>query len=168
MFTEDPLEQELVQRTRTHVDPAIQSALNALGQDVNPVKVVGPEEIQKLYSTIYKGDGMPDMRVRQSGLGGFRVPNDPNIYVNAESPTYRAAVKNPNDTAAAIMLAGILAHEQTHDTEGAELAPRRIEADFLRSKLGEVGWRKKSMLLDRIKENETIANAQQRKPNVRK
>lgn len=137
----DELEQELLkrelERTSQHADPVIQRALGVLGQAINPIRVVGSDDIQGVYNNAGLQLSEQGLTSRKTNMGGFRLPNDPTIYINSGSKHYKAA-RDTGNLGAAIILAGILAHEQTHNTElgsEGERAARQIEADFLRSKL---------------------------------
>jgi hypothetical protein len=157
----DPLLQELVareiERTRKNSDPTIQRALDILGQDVNPVKVVPWDEVKRLYDEAGYPVTPKEEKEKRERLGAFRRPNDPNIYISGEAKEYRRAVKNPKDIGAALILAGILAHEQTHETEkgpDSEWATRRKESDFLQSKLETVPSYQRDSVRDRIRQQE--------------
>ena len=125
-----------VERTRTHEDPVIQRALSMLNDAINPVQVVDPAEIVRIYEQY----GIrPARRNFTDDVIAFRAPTaagaaDPNIYVNRSSAQYKTAKRDPWS---ALKLAATLAHEQTHNTERGiegERAARRIEADFIRSR----------------------------------
>lgn len=121
------------ERTSQHADPAIHQALVIVGQPLNPVRVADTEEIRQLYARA-PGVGAPP-----PGIDAFRAPgdvNDPHIYVNRESPVYRAAA-GTSSSLAILVLAGTLVHEQVHNTD-REPAARRVQADFVRSRLGHV------------------------------
>lgn len=140
----DPLLQELIsreiERTQKHGDPVIQRALGVLGQPINPVKVVDFETAIGMYPEGGRQLSKQGLQQRRDGgLGGFRNPadkNDPNLYITSSSREYKAAQNDKDDGAVAI-LAGMLVHEQTHNTDG-ESAAYRKESDFLRSKLDKI------------------------------
>ncbi len=116
-------------RTLTHEDSVIQRALLVLGQPVNPIRVVEPREIGRIYARA--GVGPPP-----EGLTAFRAPhdaNDPHIYVNQRSLVYQNAVRTPS-AMTLLILAGTLVHEQVHNTD-RELAAYRLQADFVRGRL---------------------------------
>lgn len=136
-----------VVRMLTNGDPAIQQALTLLGQPINPVRVAGPELIRRLYART-PGAGEPPR-----GLRAFRAGDrgDPFIYVARRSPEYtRVAARG---TALAVLaLAGTLVHEQVHNTDGGHAAAR-LEADFVRSRLGQVPrheWAATRLYLDQL------------------
>lgn len=115
-------------------DPAIRRALQILQQPVDPIRVVTPEEARAICATYGKTPSPMMMAFRAPG-----VASDPNIYINSKSEAYRKTGRG--DSLALLQLAATLAHEQVHGTEGGvegERAARRIEADFIRSKLKSV------------------------------
>jgi hypothetical protein len=121
----------LVARTMEHADPVIRRALQFVGQALNPIRVLIPAEARATYARYG--------RTPSSMMMAFRAPGDPNIYISCESDAYRKA--RNNDSLALLQLAATLAHEQVHGTEAGEegeRAARRIEADFIRSKLKNV------------------------------
>lgn len=126
-------------------DPAIRSALEIVGQQLNPVRVIGPDAIQKHYAG---RDEVPS-----PDMVAFRMPQDPYIYVNSESKQYNKAKKNK---AARVALAGSLVHEQIHNTDGEEAA-RRKEADFLESKMRDVPVNDRRNMQLRIMAMNTLA-----------
>jgi hypothetical protein len=137
----DELTRELAARSTSHEDPTIQRALTVLGQGVNPIKVVSPEETSAIYAKYGKQPS--------EGVLGFRAPGDKkdvNIYINSESNLYKQAKRSP---LAQTLLAGTLAHEQVHNTDGEEAA-RRIESDFLRSQMEKMQHPHKKELQKRI------------------
>ena len=107
-------------------DAAIGDALRLLQQPINTIRVLSAPEVQDVYRR---------MAATQPprGLNAFRLPRDPNIYVNAESKMYRDAVRNRTEFDL-VRLAATLLHEQIHETDG-EYAARRVQADFIRSRL---------------------------------
>jgi hypothetical protein len=120
-----------------HADAAIHQALLVLGQPINPIRVIGVEEIAEFYS---KG-GLEDP---PPGLLAFRSPvdwTDPTIYVNQASSVYLQATQKASPLTV-LRLAATLAHEQVHNTDG-EMAAYRLQADFVRSRLKDVSWREK-------------------------
>jgi hypothetical protein len=124
-----------VERTMIHEDPVIQRALIVLGQEMNPIRVVGPDEIREIYAAIW---GAGDASL---GLDAFRAPgelSDPNIYVNKDSGVYRRAARELS-ALTLLKLAATLAHEQVHNTDG-EPAAYRVQADFVRSRLQTLRW----------------------------
>jgi len=117
------------ERTILHDDPVIQQALMLLGQAVNPIRIVSPDEIRGLYARASIGDP-------PAGLTAFRSPedmSDPNIYVNKDSLVYRRAAQT-RSAFSVLQLAATLAHEQVHNTD-REFAAYRLQSDFVRSKL---------------------------------
>ena len=120
-----------------HADPVIHHALLVLGQPINPIRVIGPEEIAEIYSNHGIEDPPP-------GLLAFRSPvdaTDPTIYVNRASNIYLLATRKASSLNV-LKLAATLAHEQVHNTD-SEMAAYRLQADFVRSRLEEVTWREK-------------------------
>jgi predicted acyl esterase len=126
-------------RTATHDDPAVQRALTAIGEPLNPVQILTPEQIAE----VYRQHGY-DLGSRVADVIAFRAPTvqpsgqfDPHIYLNAEAERIRNARTKPsplND----LLLQGTLVHEQTHNTEtgpGGELAAMQLERDYLTDKL---------------------------------
>jgi hypothetical protein len=116
-------------RTLTHEDSIIQRALLVLGQPVNPIRVVEPREIGRIYARA--GVGPPP-----EGLTAFRAPHDasdPHIYVNQRSLVYQDAART-RSAMTVLILAGTLVHEQVHNTD-RELAAYRLQADFVRGRL---------------------------------
>ena len=113
-----------------HSDPVLQRALVVLGQHVNDIHLVSTLEIREMYART-PGAGVPPL-----GLNAFRLPGDPNIYVNRDSITYQAASKKRSGFEV-VRLAGTLLHEQIHDTDG-EAAACRLQSDFVRSRLDSV------------------------------
>lgn len=108
----------------------IEQAIVVLGQTVNPVRVVGATQIRELYTRMAAASRQPHE------LNAFRVlagAADPRIYVNRDSAVFRTAARKPS-ALAILKLAGTLAHEQVHNTDG-EFAASRLQADFVRSKL---------------------------------
>ena len=88
--------------------------------------VLSPAQVREVYSRT--GGVVPPV-----GLNAFRIPEDPNIYVNAESEVYRDAARN-RSAFHLLRLAATLLHEQVHETDD-EYAARRLQADFVRSRL---------------------------------
>jgi hypothetical protein len=134
-----------VARSREHDDPTIQRALTLVGQALNPIKVVDRTEAEEIYKR--SAPQPPSPRVV-----GFRAPfapADPLIYINRESDQYKEAAKKPGDKLAQLLLSATLAHEQVHNTDG-EMAARRLEADYLESKLSLLSPRDRQQLQDRI------------------
>jgi len=132
---EELTKREMANRTMEHEDPVIQRALKLLGQAVNPVQVVEPQD----YNSINLPGALHD---QASKAVGFRVwrgeqPDEP-IFVNKKSTVYDKASNPRSGNLEALLLASTLAHEQIHDTERGEVgegAALRKQADFLRSKL---------------------------------
>ena len=144
---DEALERELATRVTTHEDPTIQRALDLLGQGVNPIKTVTPDEATGIYSKYGKQPS--------DAMLAFRAPGDqtdPNIYVNNQSDMYKKAGKDP---LAQLMLAATLAHEQVHNTDGEEAA-RRIESDFIRSKMGSLNHPQQQKAKQRISSLELL------------
>ncbi len=104
----------------------VDEALRLLPQPLNAVRVVSPEQVRALYSRT-EGVAPP------VGLNAFRIPDDPKIYVNAESEVYRDATRD-RSAFHLLRLAATLLHEQVHETDD-EYAARRLQADFVRSRL---------------------------------
>src|SRR5262245_9633902 len=161
MNDQDPLLQSMVEqevkRTRVNSDLAIQRALDILAQNINPVKVVPWEEVKRLYAETGYPMTPKEERFKRDRLGGFRRQNDANIYVLDDSKEYRRAAKHPKDVGAALILAGILVHEQIHETEkepNSEWATRRMESDFRQSKLDSVPSYQRDAVRDRIRQQE--------------
>jgi hypothetical protein len=126
-----------VQRTMHHADAVIHHALRVLGQPINPIRVIGAEEIAEIYSTGGIEDPPP-------GLLAFRSPGDatdPTIYVNRASEVYLRATRKASPLNV-LKLAATLAHEQVHNTDG-EMAAYRLQADFVRGRIEDVSWREK-------------------------
>ena len=105
---------------------AVDAALQLLPQSLDNVRVLSPVEVREVYS---RADGV----LPPVGLNAFRIPGDPNIYVNAESEIYRDAARN-RSAFHVLRLAATLLHEQVHGTDD-EYAARRLQADFVRSRL---------------------------------
>ena len=150
-----------VERTMRHDDSAIQQALIVLGQAINPIRVVSPEEIREIYARA--GIGEPP-----AGLHAFRAQrdmSDPNIYVNKNSPVYRNAARKPS-ALSVLKLAAMLAHEQLHNTDG-EFAAYRVQSDFFRSKLNGMPWRQREAARQHLQELDararSLARAEQRR-----
>jgi hypothetical protein len=123
-------------RTTEHHDPVIRQALALLGQAVNPVKVVGPEEVPETYRRWGSFLSPP------SGLNAFRGPDrrcDPYIYVSRGARVYRASAAKPSPINL-LKLAATLAHEQVHNSDG-EHAAYRLQSDFVRSRIRSLSWR---------------------------
>jgi len=131
-LTDELLKREVV-RTMAHGDPAINRALQIVGQPINPVRVVGLDEIAELYKRM--GDtGATDPK-RRSQISGFRAPGDPTIYVSRESKEYKRA-SNEKDLPGHMLLAALLAHEDTHGPAlDDEVAAKQKERDFLIDRL---------------------------------
>lgn len=109
-----------------HADPVIQRALVVLGQPMNPIKVVGLQDIREMFARMRAG-------APPAGLNAFRATGDANVYVNRDSPVYERAAR----LASALdwlVLAATLVHEQVHNTDG-EFAACRRQSDFVRSRL---------------------------------
>lgn len=138
-------------------DPVIAQALKILGQQVNPVEVVGPDDYERINMP-------PELRDQATQKIGFRLNRggqaDPSIYINRTNPLY-AAAGSGNKLAQTIM-AGTLAHEHTHNTESGEIgegAARRIEADWLRTQTQNFKGKELEALLQYIQKADQIANA---------
>ena len=117
------------EKTATHADPVIQSALLVVGQPISPVTVVSIQEIQEIYRR--QGAGPPP-----AGLNAFRVitdGEDARIHVNRDSDLYRRAARNPSPVDL-LKLAATLIHEQVHEMDD-EYDAYRVQADFVRSRL---------------------------------
>lgn len=115
-------------RSLDHDDPAIGAALGLLREAVNPVRVVGSDEIRRIYA---RGAAAPP-----PGLNAFRAPGDATdatIYVNGDSPVYRDAARQ-RSVFASLRLAAVLMHEQVHNTDG-DAAAYRLQSDFVRSRM---------------------------------
>lgn len=110
----------------SHVDPAVGSALRALSQPVNDVRVLSRPEVRELFERA--GGGVPP-----AGLIAFRLKGDSTTYINAASEVYRDAAHRPSPFHL-LRLAATLLHERMHDTHGEDEAYRR-QADFVRSRL---------------------------------
>lgn len=123
-------------RTIEHDDPVIRQALRLLGQPVNPVKLVGTQELR----AIYRGWGsfLQPPRGLVAVRGADRACN-PHIYVNRDARVYQAAVAKPSPINL-LKLAATLAHEQVHNSDG-EYAAYRLQSDFVRSRVGGLPWR---------------------------
>ena len=137
----DELTRELATRSTQHENPTVQSALDLLGQGVNPIKTVTLDGARAIYEKYGKQPS--------DNMLAFRAPGDqtdPNIYLNQESEMFRKAGKDPLSKA---LLAGTIAHEQVHNTDG-EAAARRIEADFLRMMLSKLNHPQQQELKKRI------------------
>jgi hypothetical protein len=137
----EALERELAARMTTHEDPTVQRALDLLGQGINPIKTVTPDGAKAIYEKYG--------RQPSDNMLAFRAPGDktdPNIYINNQSQMFKDAAKDP---LAQLLLAGTLAHEQVHNTDGEEAA-RRIESDFIRSKLGGLNYPQQQKAKQRI------------------
>lgn len=123
------------ERTMHHDDPVIQRALVVVGQPVNPIRVVGLQEIREIYARLRAG-------APPAGLTAFRATgdaSDPSIYVNSDSHVYRGAARRPS-ALGLLRLAATLVHEQVHNTDG-EFAAYRLQSDFVRSRLNSLPWR---------------------------
>lgn len=149
---EDLLAKQEVMRTMQHQDPAIQRALTMLNQPMNPVHTVTKDDYARL--------GIP---ARAERAVGFRVqqpgqPMDDRLFVNKHSDEYDIA-QDPRNALASMMLAGVLAHEQTHTTEKDEYAPMRLEADFIRSKLPTLSGKQREVGEMYLQEVERMAQA---------
>lgn len=144
-------------RTAVHTDPTIQRALTLLAQPVNPVRLVTPND--------YDAIGLPKpLHPFTSKQSGFRVRRgetaDPDIFINKDSPLYKAAQNTQNQIAATV-LASTIAHEQTHSTEHGsvgERAAQRIQADWLRTQVGNLPPRERDRLWAYIRELDAGAN----------
>lgn len=126
-----------VARAMHHADAVIHHALFVLGQPINPIRVLGSEEIAEIYS---KGG----IEHPPHGLLAFRSPvdaTDPTIYVNRASNIYLLATRKASSLNV-LKLAATLVHEQAHNTD-SEMAAYRLQADFVRSRLEDVPWREK-------------------------
>lgn len=144
-----------------HADSAIQQALIVLGQAVNPVLVVGPEEIHEIYARAGIGDPT-------AGLNAFRSPDDmtdPNIYVNRDSAVYMNAVRKPS-ALTALKLAATLAHEQVHNSDG-DAAAYRLQSDFVRDKLRGLPWHQQEGARRYLEELDARARALARAERLR-
>jgi hypothetical protein len=138
------------------LDPALQPALATLGQSINPIRVVDESTAQQIYRALNDPRSMDTWRKQ---VIGFRGPKgDPNIYLNRHSDQYQRALQKPDDALNNLKLAASLAHEQTHDIERTEQPARRIEADFLRSRLGQFKDRDRDELERYIRNVEFFAN----------
>ena len=146
------LERDAAPRSRKHEDPAVQRALNLVNDDLNPVKLTTPQEAAGIYKRT-------TLHTPSENMIAFRAPSssDPNIYVNKASEQYKRAVNKPNDKLAQLLLAASLVHEQTHDIEGSEYAPRRLEADFLRSRRKDLNWDEQAKLDELIMSLDSLA-----------
>lgn len=108
-------------------DPTIRKAIETTGNFIDPVRVVDMDEAAALYRT--QGQGRPSR-----SMVGFRLKNDPVVYINSMSDQYKKA--SMGSELANVMLAGSLLHERVHNhPEDGELPARRYEADFLQSKV---------------------------------
>lgn len=154
---EELTRRELSERSMTHEDAVIQRAMSLLGQPVNPVQVVSQSDVEAIYR-----EAAPERvknrqdEIRLWGVGGFRRPNDeedPNIYINKNHELYRRA-KDKGDNLGNLLMAATLAHEQTHNTEHGnegERAARRIESDFLRSRIDTLPSHDRREALERLR-----------------
>ena len=104
----------------------VHEALQLLPQSLNDARLLSPAQVREVYS---RTQGV----LPPAGLNAFRIPDDPNIYVNAESEVYRDAARN-RSAFHLLRLAATLLHEQVHETDD-EYAARRLQADFVRSRL---------------------------------
>lgn len=139
----DALEQELLQRevarTTESSDPVVQRALLVANQPLNPVQPTPFDEIIKIYEQAGSPMSIQKKTQKRDGLGGFRLLNDPKIYVNQDSIDFNNAKKNK--PAFDAIMASILLHEQVHNTETGkegEFPAHRLQADFLKSKIAEM------------------------------
>lgn len=107
-------------------DPVVREALRILAQPLNPVRVLSAPEVREIYRRTT--GALPP-----AGLNAFRITGDRNIYVNAESEVYSHAARK-RTAFDLLRLAATLLHEQVHETDG-EYAARRLQADFVRSRL---------------------------------
>jgi hypothetical protein len=105
---------------------------------VNPVQVVGIDEIRTIYARTPAAGPSP------TGLIAFRAPGDPRdatIYVSRHSSEYTQAARKPSPLVL-LKLAAVLAHEQVHNSDG-EAAAYRLQADFVESRLSRLPWQQR-------------------------
>ena len=107
-------------------DTVVANAVRILPQAITNVRVLSALQVRQIYSRVAGA-------VPPAGLNAFRIQGDPNIYFNAESEVYRDAAR-AGTAFHLLRLAGTLLHEQIHETDG-EYAARRLQADFVRSRL---------------------------------
>ncbi len=107
-------------------DAVVAEALRVLPLAITNVRVLSALQVRQIYSRVAG-------TVPPAGLNAFRIQGDPNIYFNAESEVYRDAAR-AGTAFHLLRLAGTLLHEQVHETDG-EYAARRLQADFVRSRL---------------------------------
>ena len=87
----------------------VHEALQLLPQSLNDARLLSPAQVREIYS---RTQGV----LPPAGLNAFRIPDDPNIYVNAESEVYRDAARN-RSAFHLLRLAATLLHEQVHETD---------------------------------------------------
>ena len=126
--TPEASETHNLRSTPRHNDPVIDSALAVVGQPVNPVELVGSEDIKKIFARL--NAGAPPI-----GLNAFRpmVGSLEPIYVNRDSALYRTAARR-RSALALLQLAATIVHEQVHNSDG-EHAAYRVQSDFVRSRV---------------------------------
>jgi hypothetical protein len=132
----------------------IRQAMVVLDQNVNPVKIVGAEQIAEIYARAAAAPRPP------LGLNAFRmrgVITDPHIYVNSDSAIYKAAAVKPSNLTI-LKLAATLAHEQVHNTDG-DFAAYRLQSDFVRSKLNTLPRRQREEARAYLQQIEAKARA---------